>query len=389
LVILLGMAPTRIIAACLFLLAAPPSYSAVKKAPPSAAAVDSSLRQARQAVEEKRRTAERLREEVRVKEKQEVRTLAELEKRDRELAVRRVELKRYQDEIAMMQAQITATKHQKKLTGEALAAALGRLRNDLRAWYQDDRSATGAETALWCANGEAGRISLARMSRYDLQQRESRLAEYLDQLNRLKRTLAVKERELAVKRRERADFLSRVRLEKGQTESRLKEVTEATERLDSLVSDLVRKAQRAREMVAASRMSVPTGKMVWPLRGTILQKFGKHRHKIYNATVYSSGVEIGAKLGTPVTAAGTGVVAFSDWMQGYGRVLIMDHGNGIHTVYGHLQDVMVSVAQRVNQGAVVGTAGDTGSLGVPSLYFEIRSRGRAVDPERYLTARSR
>ena len=382
------MLTARLLAASLALLLASPSHSAVKKAPSKQASMDSSLRQARQAADDKRKTAERLRAEVRVKEKQEERTLAELERRDRELAVRRVELKRYQDEIAMMQAQVTATKHQKKLTGDALASSLGRLRDDLRSWYQDDRSAPTAEAALWCANGEAERISLARMSRYDLLQRESRLAEYLDHLNRLKQTLAVKERELAVKRRERSDFLSRVRLEKGQTESRLKEVTEATERLDTLVTDLVRRAQRAREVAMAPRVSVSAGKLVWPLRGTILQKFGKHRHKIYNATVYSSGIEIGAKVGTPVTAAGTGVVAFSDWMQGYGRVLILDHGNGIHTVYGHLQDVMVSVAQGVKQGVVVGTAGDTGSMGVPSLYFEIRSRGRAVDPERHLMARS-
>jgi len=383
------MATSRLLASILALFLASPAHSAVKKTASRQSSVDSSLRQARQAASDKRKTAERLRAEVKVKARQEERTLAELEKRDRELAVRRVELKRYQDEIAMMQAQVTATQHQKKLTGDALASSLGRLRDDLRAWYQDDRSAPTAETAMWCGTGEAERISLARMSRYDLLQRESRLAEYLDHLNRLKRTLAVKERELAVKRRERADFLSRVRVEKGQTESRLKEVTEATERLDTVVTDLVRRAQRARERTVVARVSVPAGKLAWPMRGTILQKFGKHRHKIYNATVYSSGIEIGAKVGSPVAAAGSGVVAFSDWMQGYGRVLILDHGNGIHTVYGHLQDVMVSMAQGVSQGAVVGTAGDTGTLGVPSLYFEIRTRGRAVDPERYLTARSR
>jgi len=383
------MLPARILTAILLLFLALPSQSAVKKSPSKGSSVDSSLRQARKAAEEKRRTAERLRAEVQDKQKQEKRTLAELERRDRELAVRRVELKRYQDEIAMMQAQITATRHQKKLTGEALAGSLSRLRDDLRTWYQDDRENPRTEAALWCANGEGERISLARMSRYDLQQRESRLAEYLDQLNRLKHTLAVKERELAVKRRERSEFLSKVRLEKGQTEARLNEVNEAAERLDNLVSDLVKRAQRSHERTVSARMPASVGRLAWPLRGTILQKFGKHRHKIYNATVYSSGIEIAAKVGTPVDASGSGVVAFSDWMQGYGRVLILDHGNGVHTVYGHLQDVMVTVAQSVRQGAVIGTAGDTGTLGVPSLYFEMRYRGRAIDPERNLAVKSR
>jgi len=357
--------------------------AATKKKGAPAANVDASLQQARQAADEKRKTAAKLRAEIQKQETRERKTLAELDKRDRELAVRRAELKRYQDEIAMTSSQVTAMRRRKKLTGDSLAAALTRLRNDLRAWYQGDRDDSRVETALWCGNGEADRISLARMSHYDLQQRESRLDEYLSHLGGLKRVLGVKERELAVKRRERASFLQRVRLEKGQAELRLRETVEAAGRLDNLVEDLVRRASRARAQVWVPPLPI-RGRLAWPLRGSILQRFGKHRHKVYNATVYSSGIEIGARIGTPVAAAAGGIVVFNDWMQGYGRVLILDHGNGLYTVYGHLQDVSVTAAQAVKQGAPLGTVGETSSLNTATLYFEIRHRGRAVDPERYL-----
>ena len=72
-------------------------------------------------------------------------------------------------------------------------------------------------------------------------------------------------------------------------------------------------------------------------------------------------------------------------MQGFGRVMIVDHGSEFMTVYGHLSECSVTPGQRVARGAVIGTAGDTGTLGAPSLYFEVRPQGgRAENPRRYL-----
>jgi septal ring factor EnvC (AmiA/AmiB activator) len=111
-------------------------------------------------------------------------------------------------------------------------------------------------------------------------------------------------------------------------------------------------------------------------------------HSEFNAVVYSSGLEIAAREGTVVRAAGSGRVVHSDWLEGYGRVMIVDHGNGLFTMYGHLQDVLVVTKQEVRQGMPIGTVGNTGSVGSPSLYFEVRDRGRAKDPRSYLSRSS-
>ena len=79
-----------------------------------------------------------------------------------------------------------------------------------------------------------------------------------------------------------------------------------------------------------------------------------------------------------------GIVRFAGWFRGYGRIVIVDHGDGYHTISGHLDEIHVEVAQPVDEGEVLGTVGETGSLGGPSLYFELRAGGDPVDPQPWL-----
>ena len=134
----------------------------------------------------------------------------------------------------------------------------------------------------------------------------------------------------------------------------------------------------------ASNGTARVGQLLWPVKGPLLRRFGRQKHEAFNATVFSTGIEIKAKEGTPVRAAESGRVVFLDWLTGYGRVMIVDHGSSFHSLYGHLQDTAAGVGSRVNRGAVIGTVGDTGSLGAPSLYFEVRHYGQPADPRRYL-----
>jgi septal ring factor EnvC (AmiA/AmiB activator) len=91
-------------------------------------------------------------------------------------------------------------------------------------------------------------------------------------------------------------------------------------------------------------------------------------------------------LGTPVRAVAAGVVRFAGWFQGYGRMVILDHGGGYFTVSGHLERVDVERGDAVAAGEVFGSAGETGSLAGPRLYFEIRRGGEPLDPAEWLPA---
>jgi len=95
-------------------------------------------------------------------------------------------------------------------------------------------------------------------------------------------------------------------------------------------------------------------------------------------------VDLAAEEGTPVRAVADGAVRFAGWFRGYGKIVILDHGEGYFTVSGHLADTAVALGERVAAGDPVGSVGETGSLSGPRLYFEIRRGGEPLDPAEWL-----
>jgi murein DD-endopeptidase MepM/ murein hydrolase activator NlpD len=96
------------------------------------------------------------------------------------------------------------------------------------------------------------------------------------------------------------------------------------------------------------------------------------------------GIDIGASSGTPIWAAAAGTVIWSGWRGGYGNCVVVDHGNGLATLYGHSSALLVPVGQRVSQGETIALVGSTGNSTGPHLHFEVRVNGSAVDPLLYL-----
>lgn len=123
----------------------------------------------------------------------------------------------------------------------------------------------------------------------------------------------------------------------------------------------------------------PAGLSVaWPISGVVTSPFGTRWGRMHQ------GIDIGAGSGTPIHAAGSGTVFFCGVMDGYGNVALIDHGNGMVTLYAHQSQLACSVGQRVGTGQVIGYVGSTGHSTGPHLHFETRVRGVAVDPMQYL-----
>lgn len=127
-----------------------------------------------------------------------------------------------------------------------------------------------------------------------------------------------------------------------------------------------------------------SGAFVWPVNGVITSPYGYRVHPIFGSTIYHSGMDIGVDEGTPVHAADAGVVVEADWISGYGYAVIIDHGNGLSTLYAHNSELAVSAGQAVSQGQVIAYAGSTGNSTGPHVHFEVRSNGDPVDPMGYL-----
>ena len=126
------------------------------------------------------------------------------------------------------------------------------------------------------------------------------------------------------------------------------------------------------------------GGMIWPISGPITSEFGWRTHPIFGSARFHSGIDIGGDYGLPIHAAASGVVIESGWIGGYGNTIMIEHGSGIVTLYGHNESLAVSVGQQVNQGDVIAYCGSTGNSTGPHCHFEVRVGGEPVSPWDYL-----
>ncbi len=127
-----------------------------------------------------------------------------------------------------------------------------------------------------------------------------------------------------------------------------------------------------------------SGGMIWPISGPITSPFGWRTHPIFGSQRFHSGLDIGGDYGMEIHAAKAGVVSHAGWISGYGNTVMIDHGGGIVTLYGHNQSLNVSVGQNVSQGQVIAFCGSTGNSTGPHCHFEVRLNGEPVSPYDYL-----
>ena len=176
--------------------------------------------------------------------------------------------------------------------------------------------------------------------------------------------------------------LEKVSREKENLMGQLTEDIKAYEKEYDKLNDLAKDIES--EIVKRSKMTGPYsgGRMEWPVPGNnrISSYYGYRVHPIFKVKKLHTGIDIPAPTGTSITAAAAGTVIYSDWLGGYGKVVMLDHGGGIVTLYAHNSSLSVSEGTTVKRGAVIAKAGSTGNSTGPHLHFEVRKSGAYVDP---------
>jgi septal ring factor EnvC (AmiA/AmiB activator) len=223
----------------------------------------------------------------------------------------------------------------------------------------------------------------------ELGQHEARLKDSQRELDAQRRRIEA----LAAEVRERQRRAAQARAEKlralelvGQRQAlharAARELRQARKRLGSLVAAI----EGASEVqVEARGFATWKGRLPPPVRGARIEAaFGRQVDERFQTVTLHTGLDLRAPRGTPVTAIYPGRVAFADLFEGYGRLVILDHGGGYFSLAAHLDSFAVQKGDRVAQGQPLGALGDSGSLKGPFLYFEIREGGRAVDPRAWL-----
>ena len=181
-----------------------------------------------------------------------------------------------------------------------------------------------------------------------------------------------------------------IELSKKEKESLLASAVNDRDISEEAYQELVKTSLRIEQMIRNNQSSYSgsrggTGAMIWPTDATaITSPFGSRTHPIFGSTRFHSGIDIGADYGDSVHAADGGVVISAGWLGGYGKAVIIDHGNGISSLYGHNSELLVSEGQSVRKGQVISRVGSTGDSTGPHLHFEVRQNGSPVNPMGYL-----
>ncbi|NLC71395.1 MAG: M23 family metallopeptidase [Desulfuromonadaceae bacterium] len=122
----------------------------------------------------------------------------------------------------------------------------------------------------------------------------------------------------------------------------------------------------------------------WPVRGQISSPFGVRKSPFSGRQIFHEGIDIVAPLGTPVFASAKGTVSTAGYNAGYGNLIVVDHGNGFQTAYGHNSKIFVKVGQQVKKGQKIASVGSTGRSTGPHLHYEVRLHGKPVNPRKFL-----
>lgn len=142
--------------------------------------------------------------------------------------------------------------------------------------------------------------------------------------------------------------------------------------------------RRLRASQGGSTQRLGTGRMMAPVAGPFGSPFGTRMHPIFKRPILHAGQDFPVAHGTPIRAADGGRVIEAGWRGGYGKVVIIDHGGGIATLYAHCSTLHVKAGQTVNKGQVIAAVGSTGYSTGPHLHFEVRQNGTPVDPKAWL-----
>ncbi|MEN2983479.1 MAG: peptidoglycan DD-metalloendopeptidase family protein [Dictyoglomaceae bacterium] len=223
---------------------------------------------------------------------------------------------------------------------------------------------------------EARRLDKIDNQCKDLAQKRKEWEEEKRKIEILVREIEEKKAYIERKKKEKSVYLEQIRRQK-----RLQQQTIATlERESKEIEALIRRLASASRLKKAQK-----GKLSWPVIGAITSGFGIRRHPLLGgAYMMHTGIDILADYGVPVKAVAPGKVIYADWYGGYGKLVILDHGGGITTLYAHLSRIVVELEEQVSEGQIVGYVGSTGLSTGPHLHFEVRVDGIPQDPLSWL-----
>lgn len=230
---------------------------------------------------------------------------------------------------------------------------------------------------------EARREILDKLDQLETALIENRkeLAEQRKMLDELALSLEEHGADLAQQAAKREKLVAKLDSQFATDEARVVKLDQDRAHAEHVLRQVQESLERLNRPPPSTGIEYTQGDLPWPTQGRIKSSYHADRG------VHRNGLVIATGEGSPVRAVHAGRVVFADWMRGFGNMLIIDHGDHVMTLHGHLQHFSVEVGQPVQRGDTLGAVGTTGGQSAASLYFEVRRDGSPIDPNQWMTQR--
>ncbi len=333
--------------------------------------------------------------------KQRSHVLTELKKLELKISKNSIELKALADDVQKTQQQKKKLKGDLKQLNKQLHKQQNALSEQMRSAYSMGHQQTLKMLLNQQDPAQAGRAQ--KYFSYFNRARTQQINTFTGTINRkkqteskLKQTLAAqktllqeqkkKKRKRQKQRLQRKNLLAELSSKIKNQENTLSSLEHSRGRIENLLkslgellADIPTNPSEKQPFIAQK------GKLPWPIKGKFLSKFGQSKNY---GNLKWNGILIKADFGTPVQVISHGRVAFSDWLQGFGFITIIDHGDGYMSLYGNSESLLRQAGDWVTAGDIIATAGDSGGQPQSGVYFEIRSRGKPVNPAKWCTTKT-
>jgi septal ring factor EnvC (AmiA/AmiB activator) len=222
-----------------------------------------------------------------------------------------------------------------------------------------------------------------------LRQETARLDAGRTRLADLEQAAKTKRSEVQARRQEKVALLGVLSREKDARLEALRDLERAADELQGAV-DTLRHAEPEVHRPGPAPVLLPgafeelRGRLPLPVEGRIIRRFGLQMDPELGTQIRSNGITVRAPYGAPIRAVSAGQVLYAGWFRGYGRILIVNHGDGYYTLVAHASELLKRVGDTVRAGEEMARVGDSGSLEGPIVYFEIRKQGKPVDPSDWI-----
>jgi septal ring factor EnvC (AmiA/AmiB activator) len=351
-----------------------------------------------------KRDIEARRQKTQKLKKQESDVLSTLSALDRELDLSRSFLKNLDQQETLFTQQIDSLKAEILYESDSLDSRKKALAGRLRQMYKRDPryswdivlGSRNVQDAMRrykfmriVADRDAGLVSEFRLHKVSLETQSAAMTESLSEMAMVRKVREDEASKLVSSKQKREIILSDIRGQKSKHNKAIERLKKAQGEVTDLIGQLEtrRLETQADQLPGSGEFAGLKGQLPWPVKGKVRRGFGQSKHPKYGTVTFNNGIDIESSSGSPIQAVASGVVEFVDWIDAYGKCVIVNHGGGYYTLYAHVAQTFVAQGQKVVIGDVIAEVGDTGSLDGFECHFEIRQSKKALNPVQWLRRR--